>query len=239
MNFEFEELAWDTNYFGVKSAKITIYNPLNKIEFEELVASTQDYEFVVINNTNNHPANNVLIGSHSDAFLVDINIQFEMEVSFNNAEIYYCAQNNFQVNKAISEISNKSFNYSRFFNDPNLDPSLSGKIYFNWVNNSFNNPDKFFVVAKEDEETLGFLLFSIKENKNIVIELISLNEKAQGKGIGTKLLKSLHYYCLEEKLEKIHVGTQIDNLQAINFYQKKGFNLISKTSIYHYWPRRG
>lgn len=238
MNVELKDLAWDTEYFGVKSAKFTVSNSLTNKEFEELMAKAQEYEFVVINNINNDAINNMLIGSKSNSFLVDVNIQFEATANINNAEPYYEAENNIQINNMISEISSNSFNFSRFYNDPNIDVDLSKEIYLNWVKNSFNKTDKYFLVSHDEEETLGFLLFSISNEKEVVIELISLDEKAQGKGIGTKLLKSLHFFCCRENIKTIKVGTQLDNLQAINFYQKKGFNLVSKTSIYHYWPRK-
>jgi dTDP-4-amino-4,6-dideoxy-D-galactose acyltransferase len=84
---------------------------------------------------------------------------------------------------------------------------------------------------------MGFLLFSIKDNC-ATIELISLSSKAQGKGAGTKLISALNNFAHKKGVTAIKVGTQVDNIQAVNFYLKKGFTYNQRNAVYHYWPRK-
>ena len=67
------------------------------------------------------------------------------------------------------------------------------------------------------------------------LELIAINEKTKGKGIGTKLIKALESFAIENSLHTINVGTQLNNIQAQNFYEKNGYKHIINNSIYHWW----
>ena len=238
MKYKFEELQWDSDYFGVKSAKVFLNEQLDGADFQEVINITSCFEFVTITNIDNNPQNNYLMGTCSNAFLVDTNIQFQILINSKKTEQYYPINNCFPKNEIIIQIAKDSFNYSRFFNDPYLDIELSKEIYMKWVENSFQKEDKYFIIAKEDNIVFGFILFSYNNNQEIVIELISLDKKSQGKGIGTKLINTLINKAQLNDVSKIKVGTQIDNLQAMNFYAKKGFSICAKSSIYHYWPRK-
>ena len=238
MKYNFIDLPWDTEYFGIKSGKVFLNEEIELNNLKEIIRITEPYEFITISNLNNTATNNSLIGRYTNSFLVDTNIQFEMNVENNNRESYFDAINNLEENLEILRIAKNSFNFSRFYNDPFLDRNLSHQLYSNWIKNSFNNKEKYFIVAQEKDEIFGYLLFSFYEADALTIELISLDKTAQGKGIGTKLLASLMCFAGNNNIHKIKVGTQIDNIQAINFYMKKGFSLTSISSIYHFWPRK-
>ncbi len=40
-------------------------------------------------------------------------------------------------------------------------------------------------------------------------------------------------YILDNGINKIKVGTQVDNISAAQFYVKMGFSYVSCTSVYH------
>lgn len=238
MKYNFIKLAWDTEYFGIHSAKVVLNEKISTIDFDNILNRASNYDFITLSNLHNNTENNQLIGLLSKAFLVDINVQFEMNVKTSEGKNYYPSQNYYLVNDQVIQIASNSFNHSRFFNDPYLNKNQSKDIYLNWVKSSFDRSDKFFIIAEEEKEILGFILFSIDGNGALVIELIALDKSSQGKGIGTKLIQSLVAYSMDNDILKIKVGTQIDNIQAMNFYAKKGFSFSSKSSIYHYWPRK-
>lgn len=238
MKYNFIDLPWDTDYFGVRSGKIILNEELELKDFEGLIRLTQSYEFITITNINNAPLNNFLIGKYTNSFLVDMNIQFEMNIRNSEGKNYFDAIDTYKENLDLIRIAESSFNFSRFYNDPFLNRNLSNQLYSNWIKNSFNNRGKYFIVAEENQRIHGYLLFSFSKYDSITIELISLDKSAQGKGMGTKLLDSLVHFARKNNIHTIKVGTQIDNIQAINFYMKKGFSLSSKSSIYHYWPRK-
>ena len=44
-------------------------------------------------------------------------------------------------------------------------------------------------------------------------------------------------YLKNLKVEKVYVGTQVSNIEAINFYFKNGFKIHKISSIYHIWKK--
>jgi len=68
----------------------------------------------------------------------------------------------------------------------------------------------------------GILAYKI-DNKEC--EIISLNALIQGKGIGTSLLKAVEKIARDRKCEKLVVITTNDNIDALRFYQTRGFRI--------------
>lgn len=229
-------LDWDTEYFGVSSAKVVLHEKLEECEFNQLLQGTEEFQFVTFTNINNNPFNNYLIGKMTSSFLVDTNMQFQKKITYKSEYSSYLIESSCEEINEVIQIASEAFNYSRFFNDPNLDIEAAKKIYANWVKNSFEKPDKYFILAEENG-IVGFLLFSLKDDI-VTIELISLSAQAQGKGIGTKLISTLENFAYEKEIPVIRVGTQVDNIQAVNCYLNKGFTYNEKSSVYHYWPRK-
>ena len=143
-----------------------------------------------------------------------------------------------EYNKDIVNISETSFIFSRFYNDPNLPIQKSKNIYSKWVKSSFDKKDKYFVFQSENNKITGFLLFSLNElNKNIIIELIAIDQNFKSKGIGKSLINTLEEYACEIGFCSIKVGTQFENTTAINFYQACGFEYLSSSPIFHLWNK--
>lgn len=239
LNYELKVLDWDTSYFGLKSAKVVLDGPVEDKNWEKLLTQIEDFEFISITNLNNEKENNIWLGQNTDSFLSDINVQFEKklggDVKFVNEECYI--SNFFEVNKTILEISGRTFKYSRFFNDPYLSKNKAKSIYQMWTKNAFEREDKYFVVSKKDKIN-GFLLFSI-DNYTATIELIAVDDKYQGQGIGKKLILALEGYLKDKDVKKIKVGTQLNNIYGINFYNSIGFNYNSCSSVYHFHKIKG
>lgn len=230
----FHELQWDTKYFGVKSAKAILHKPLNLIEWEKLKNRFNDYEFISIENRNSEPSNARLIGKDTKAYLVDVNIQFKKKIEtryeiMGNIEIYQALK----LNNEIIDIA--EFRFSKFIEDPELAKRGGGQVYRQWVINAFENPNKYFALSKNDNNQInGFLLYSFKE-AYCVIELIAVSENEKNKGIGTSLFKAVENEAQKCGFNEIRVGTQIRNVEAINFYHRIGCKQIGCHQIYHLW----
>lgn len=70
------------------------------------------------------------------------------------------------------------------------------------------------------EECIAFLLY---ERQKIDWEIIVLEVMAKFSGIGTKLLNELIEDAKKNHCPQIHVMTTNDNLDALRFYQRRGF----------------
>lgn len=237
--FELQSLEWDTNYFGVSSARVNLNGIVEELGQEEIIAFCKDYDFVTILNSNNIKENNHWIGNKTPAFLADMNIQFSknlVERLDHHDDTTYVV-NCLSRNEQIVNIAKKSFNYSRFFNDPSLPQKKASEIYLYWTECAFNQEDKYFVVSEKEGKIAGYLLFSLNNETSSVIELIAVDEKYQGKNVGKSLIKKMESFLINKRIEKIKVGTQVNNISAVKFYTAMGFKYVSCGSMYHLWRR--
>ncbi len=242
--YEYRNLEWDTNYFGIKSARVALKDKINRNEWVKIRNLIVENDFVVIDNINNDSTNNFFISNLLGVFLTDINFQFTKKIKFDkDAKLEendnIVVKNSMAYNKKIVDISKSSYKYSRFFNDPFLDKGKSENIYSHWVESAFLNESKYFLYYNEGSNILGYILFSIdNEDKKAIIELISVEENAKNKKIGSSMMYYLENYLTHNfsYLEVLQVGTQSNNTKAINFYIKNGFRVKELRSVYHYWP---
>lgn len=230
----FEELPWDTQYFGVKCAKAVLQTPLSLQEWDDLQEEFCHYQFISIKNCNSDSKNSQLIGKDTAAFLADVNIQFVKKIHLpskmpEQINIYQAMKKNEQIFGMLA------FKYSKFIEDPQLKKRGGDLIYEQWVGNAFEKPEKYFVLSKEKNNKLnGFLLYSF-EGAACVIELIAVDKKSVKTGIGTSLFQALESEVYRMGIDTIQVGTQVKNMEAINFYHKVGCYHVGSHQIYHLW----
>lgn len=230
----FYELNWDTNFFGVSSAKAILHEPLQLNEWDKLQENFKDFQFISITNQNSEPINAQLIGKNTSAFLADVNIQFVKKLT----DPYEIPENItiHQSLKKINEITELAdFEFSKFTEDPELAKRGGDQVYSQWLLNAFEKPDKFFALSKDENDKVnGYVLFSFSDNAS-VIELIAVSPKVTKGGIGTSLFRAVEFATNQKGYNEIRVGTQLRNIGAINFYHKQGCKQVGCHQVYHLW----
>lgn len=78
------------------------------------------------------------------------------------------------------------------------------------------------IIALEDDNIVGLLTYAISDK---ICEIISLDSTFEGKGIGTSLINKMIFIAKEAGCKKVIVVTTNDNVKAIGFYQKRGFDM--------------
>lgn len=235
--YEIQELIWDTKFFGINCAKITLKEKINRDDIKKIEKYIEEnkIQFATIQNDNNNETNNNTLKLLKNTYLADVNIQFIKKINNkfeeyinNNIEI----SNNFPEDINILDISDNAFIYSRFLTDDKL--KNGNKVYREWAKNSFNKHNKFFCCYNINKKTEGFIIFKVDSFTNsIIIELIAISEEHRHSGIGSCLIKKLEAYAAQENIDYIKVGTQLNNIEAQNFYIKNNFKHIKNNSIYH------
>jgi len=171
----------------------------------------------------------------ADFKLIDTNVKFELHgnISFESKQqkdIEICfAEKKHQ--QSTGKIARDNFIYSRFHLDPLIDNDIASQVKQNWVKNYFSGKrgDKM-VIALLNDEPVGFLQLILKD-RELFIDLISVDKNAQGKGLASAMIK----YAEENIIHTcIKVGTQIGNLPSIKLYQKLGFVLNGSDYVFHY-----
>lgn len=236
--YKFRELEWDTEYFGKKSCRIDMQENINFKDVVNIEKIISKYEFITITNSKGNSFNNNYIGNNLNAFLTDVNVQLRKNIVVTpiakyeqNIEI----KNNKQYNEQLLELADGIFKNSRFLNDKNIDVEKANGMYKNWVKNSFNKNEKYFITYKLKGGIIAFILFSEKNDQELTIELICVDDEFAGNGIGKKLMRKLDSYAMEKGYSTINVGTQVENINALNFYITFGYRISDIRYIYHLW----
>lgn len=79
-------------------------------------------------------------------------------------------------------------------------------------------------VVEDNNEWIGLLTFFITNNE---CEVTSIDSLRTGMGIGTVLLNETIKEARERDCRRIFLMTTNDNLNALGFYQKRGFELVA------------
>lgn len=83
------------------------------------------------------------------------------------------------------------------------------------------------VLAIDNNQIKGLITYLIKDE---TCEILSLDSLEQSKGIGTELVNQVIGISKEVHCKRIVLITTNDNINAIRFYQKRGFDM---TRLYH------
>lgn len=79
------------------------------------------------------------------------------------------------------------------------------------------------IAAFDGVELLGLIMFRFR---GAVCDLLSLNSLAERRGVGAELIRLAAAAARENGCTKLVVVTTNDNIDAIRFYQKRGFDLV-------------
>ena len=77
--------------------------------------------------------------------------------------------------------------------------------------------------ACEDDEIIGLITYRITGNE---MEILSLDSLRENKGTGTALLQQALSDARNSGLVRVSLITTNDNLHALKYYQKRGFDMI-------------
>lgn len=77
-------------------------------------------------------------------------------------------------------------------------------------------------VARQDEERIGLATYHID---GASCEIVSLNSLKTSLGVGTALVNAVRQAAIKAGCNRLLVITTNDNLNALGFYQRRGFTL--------------
>jgi ribosomal protein S18 acetylase RimI-like enzyme len=79
-------------------------------------------------------------------------------------------------------------------------------------------------VVEDENEWIGLLTFFIKDNE---CEVTSLDSLREGQGIGSALIDRAIEEARAKNCRRLFLITTNDNLNALGFYQKRGFEIVT------------
>ena len=78
------------------------------------------------------------------------------------------------------------------------------------------------ILTYDNEKIIGLGLYYIKGNE---CEIVLLETFIQNKGIGTKIIERIKKIAKAKSCKRIWLITSNENINAIRFYQKRGFHI--------------
>ncbi len=226
---EIKKLEWDSQFFGFLVGDVFLEK-----DFSESKVFYFDYfSFIQIRSRNSFE---IISATHSLCYtetktifskiLKESNSLDEGVVDFDDSPL---------SDNSLYDLAYESGKFSRYRLDKKFSEERFKKLYQIWIENSINKSfaDKIFYI-REKEAILGFI--TVKINDNVAqIGLIAVLLQAQGKGLGKKLLLKTENYCLENNIKTIQIPTQLENIAACKFYEKRGYQISEKIIVKHYW----
>jgi ribosomal protein S18 acetylase RimI-like enzyme len=88
------------------------------------------------------------------------------------------------------------------------------------------NANKTFVIAKGYKRPYGFISI-IRKSSKLFIDMLAVDPREQGKGIGHTLMKAAEDYGLSERCHTVELFVDDSNPKAIRFYSKRGYEIDS------------
>ena len=237
-------LEWDSNFFGQKMGKIG-FDPTDEANcFSETAwrqtietARKQQFQFLFCEfDAAQKRLAHILcnIGGSLGDVLLTLECDLR-EVEPRQLPVSRVAPATPDDLPGIIEIARDSFEQSRFFHDPRFDRIKVSQIYPQWVRDSFEKTENFFII-KEQFAVRAFISVAVDRAASVLtIRLLAVDHAMQGKGMGQELIDWVIGYAGNEQIRRIEVGTQVGNYPAIRLYEKNRFRMAGAKYRFHIW----
>jgi ribosomal protein S18 acetylase RimI-like enzyme len=136
----------------------------------------------------------------------------------------------------LLEIAESCFVYSRFHLDPLVPNHVANAIKRAWVENYLlGRRGECVRVAEDAGQPVGFLAVlpaTCRGRSARVIDLVGVDRRTQGRGVGKSLVADFVGSC-PQACELLRVGTQAANIPSIRLYEGSGFRLADSAYVLH------
>ncbi|HSM58561.1 MAG TPA: GNAT family N-acetyltransferase [Candidatus Sulfomarinibacteraceae bacterium] len=79
-------------------------------------------------------------------------------------------------------------------------------------------------IAQDGEEKVGLLTYHMDGAQ---CEVVTLDSASEGRGVGSRLIQAARRAALDAGCRRLWLITTNDNVHALRFYQKQGFELVA------------
>jgi dTDP-4-amino-4,6-dideoxy-D-galactose acyltransferase len=136
---------------------------------------------------------------------------------------------------ALRDLAGRSHMDSRFFFDQHFPPALSRQLFETWIEKSCLNKREKVFVAELENKPAGYITCQFVNEQTGQIGLLGVDAAAQGRGVGSGLIKTALGWFAAQGATRAIVVTQGRNIRAQRLYQRCGFVTASLQLWYHRW----
>lgn len=220
---------WDSKFFNMNIGEIELldefHNDIRSEIFDLIyVNAIKDFQISIIDCKKSY--------SETQLYLIKKIIRTE-DNYFEN--ILPLTIFNAEVKNIIYELAFESGKYSRFRLDSRFSDKDFKSLYQKWVDNSlsFEFADEV-LIFKSSNIIYGFITYKIEKDV-AQIGLLGVCKTHQGRGVGSQLVAALEKRLIFKSVNKLLVKTQLQNIEACNFYKKLNFEVKKEIYVSHFW----
>jgi dTDP-4-amino-4,6-dideoxy-D-galactose acyltransferase len=136
---------------------------------------------------------------------------------------------------ACADIAVQAFTHDRWHADPQIPDTAADAFKRAWVENDVRGRADTVLIAEDERGGVDGFLLVLERERIAIIDLIAVAPKAQGRGVGRRLLQALAAECGQRR-RLGRAGTQDTNLAAARLYESAGWRLADRQTGWHWTP---
>jgi GNAT superfamily N-acetyltransferase len=228
---QLQTLAFDSELFGVSSARINVFSAETEADYAALLAACRSE---CRSRGVRHVVRRLPVGQFAETWglgsagyrLVDVSVLFERVAgapSASDPSIRVVAP---AEAEQLAIRYADAFTLTRFAVDPFVSAAAATELHRRWILNSCRGRADVVLVADLGGKLAGFVTCRVDKATAVgIIELMAVDAARRGAGIGRRLVAGAIAW-FSGRVERIHVRTQLNNAVAIGLYQASGFQLL-------------
>lgn len=237
---QYQILDWDTDFFGLKVARIT-EPTLEEQELSEIISDLKAKGVNLVYWSSSREIEEVILKQY-DGILADKKITFTIDLESLNYKKHISTDivEAFKQSMRISDIQNLAFQsgeHSRFVVDNKIPREKFLGLYSTWIRRSLNKEisEEVFVI-RDGKRVVGMVTLGNKNGRGD-IGLLAVDRNYRGKQYGQKLVHASQLWFINSGYQFSQVVTQGANIPACNLYKKCGYSVEAVEYFYHFWPK--
>lgn len=135
----------------------------------------------------------------------------------------------------VADLAETAFRFDRWHADPHIPDFAADAFKAAWMaNNVRGRADSVLLAVDEGGTVQGFNAVLLRDD-TAVVDLIAVAAEAQGRGIGTSLLRAAeaHY---APRARRIRIGTQANNTTSRRLYERLDYREAAHAATWHWTP---
>ena len=138
----------------------------------------------------------------------------------------------------LREIAQRSYRHSRFYYDEHFRRNRCDELYAVWIEKCCHGRADIVLVAEMADFTgpIGYVTCKLDRGYRLgEIDLVAVAEAAAGRGVGLCLIDVAKQWFRDNEVARVMVATQGRNIAAQRLYQRSGFLTHGVQLWYHRW----
>ena len=236
-----EQLAWDSEHFGFPIARVRA-STISAEAAEAIDAWCEQREIRCL----------YLLADAGDAETARVAARFGYR--FVDARLTYvhdapdpavsaAAAGQLEIREAteaevprLRELAARSYETTRFYFDGNFPRERCDLLYELWLERGVRDPERAIVVPEIEGEAAGYQMLRLpKPGGEAVLELIAIDPKLRGTGLGAAFLRSILSWVQARGATSTTTFLQARNTAAVRAHARAGFACARSETWYHRW----